>query len=167
MSSFILLAAPELLDKACADLTSQFEFTKRRHGLWIPDEILGFWVGAESDITENRSRTPDSSRTPQSQRAFGARDVVGVDGLWRMLSLGNPCPSRRALLETLVAGSSGTPSDQVARFTPVFPQSLPQDARRSEFSLLSALHPAEVQSPLLMHPMTGALSREPACSLAT
>ena len=167
MSSFILLAAPEFLDKACADLTSQFEFTKRRHGLWIPDEILGFCVGTECDITQNRSRTPDSSQTPQSQRAFSARDVVGVDGLWRMLSLDNPCPSRRALLETLIASGSDSPSDREVRLTPVFPQSLPQDARRSEFSLLSALHPAEVQSPLIMNPMTGALSRAPACSLAT
>ena len=158
MKSFVVLAASRFQDKACADLSAQFEFTKRHHELWVPNEILGMWVGPGPDIVSARSRESESSSCLSPRVALNIQTTIGVDGLWMMFCLEDPSLTRIRLLDKLVASGAQPSGDREPRFIPVFLRSIPNEARRFELSQLFARHPDEMCPPLLMNPMTGALS---------
>ena len=140
MSCFVALADSRLLAKACAELSAQFEFTKRRYGLWVPDEILGVWVGSHPSLN------------------LRFRSSFGFPSRWMMVCFDEPSLTRAVLLDMLV--SRGIQQSRVVepRFIPVFSRATPEDRRNAELAQMRALHPDETRDSLLMNPMTGALS---------
>ena len=140
MSSFVALADSRLLNRACAELSAQFEFTKKRYELWLPDEILGVWVGSHSEL-ELRFQT-----------------TFGFLNRWMMVCLDEPLLTRAGLLDMLVSHSIQPSQVVEPRFIPVFPRSTAGDVRNAEIAHMRALHPDEIRDPLLMNPMTGALT---------
>ncbi len=140
MSSFVALADSRLLHKACAELSAQFEFTKKRYELWVPDEILGIWVGSHSGLEL------------RFQNAFGFLNR------WMMVCLDEPLLTRTVLLDKLVARGIQQPGVEEPRFIPVFSRAISGDERTAELAHMRSLYPDEIRDPLVMNPMTGALS---------
>lgn len=140
MSSFVALADSRLLDKTCRELADQFEFTKKRNGLWLPGDILGVWVG------------PHASLDLRFESSFGFLNR------WMMVCLDEPGLTRAALVDTLVSRSGPPSRDAGPRFMPVFPRGTPSDVWHAELAQMRSLHPDEIGDPLWMSPMTGALS---------
>jgi len=155
MKTFVMLATRRLLHRACADISAQFGFFKRRRALWLPDEMLGVWVGPEPDMV---SAQVDSFQCSSPPRALNARSSVAVMGLWKVFWVDDSTLTRVRLLDELVAGSAGAKRGPEPRFLPVFPRSAFDETLRAELSQLSARHSDEVSAPLLMNPMTGAIS---------
>ena len=141
MSSFVLLANAFDVKRACADLTAQLSFTKRRRALWMPGEILGMWVGPKPGVQ------------------LDVVDAFGFAGSWMMFRLEDESLDREALLDRLVASDQRQHGEP--RFTPVFPRSTPEQERMAELARMRERHPREVGPPLLMNPMTGALEPVP------
>jgi hypothetical protein len=155
MKTFVMLATRRFLDRACSDISAQFGFFKRRRALWLPDEMLGVWVGPEPDILSARVDSFQSSSPP---RALNALSGVAAMGLWTMCWVDDSTLTRVRLLDELVAGSARAKRGHEPRFLPVFPRSALDETLRAELSQLTARHSDEVCAPLLMNPMTGALS---------
>ena len=107
MSSFVALRKVSLLEQACRELSSQFEYTKKRNGLWLPGEILGVWVGSHASLNLS------------FDHSFGFLDR------WVMVCLDEPYLSRATLLEELVARSNVDPCAEGPRFMPVFSRGTP------------------------------------------
>ncbi len=140
MSSFVALADSSLLKKACVELSAQFEFTKRRYELWVPDEILGIWVGSHSSLE------------------LRFRNAFGFLNRWMMVCLDEPLLTRAVLLDMLVSRDIQQTRVVEPRFIPVFSRSTSVDFRNEELAQMRSLYPDEICDPLLMNPMTGALS---------
>jgi len=140
MSSFVALADSRLLNKACTELSAQFEFRKKRYELWVPDEILGVWVGSHSTLD------------------LRFQNTFGFLNRWMMVCLDEPLLTRAGLLDMLVARGIQQSSVVGPRFIPVFSRSTPADVRNAELAQMRSLHPDEIRDPLVMNPMTGALS---------
>jgi len=157
MKTFVMLATRRFLDRACSDISAQFGFFKRRRALWLPDEMLGIWVGPEPDMI---SAQVDSFQCSSPPCALNAQGSVSVLGLWTMFWVDDSTLTRARLLDELVASSAGAGAKRgpEPRFLPVFPRSVLDETLRAELSQLSARHSDEVCAPLLMNPMTGALS---------
>jgi hypothetical protein len=149
MRTFVVLPARDearSLERARADLSAKFQFMKRQHALWVPQEMLGMWV------------TPRVSLCAAlGEFAHSTAIACSIPGRWTMLSIDDATLTRARLLDVLVEG------DRVRgpkpRFVPVFPQSTSEAALRDELTQLFARHPSDVREPLLMNPMTGALRR--------
>lgn len=140
MSSFVALADYRLLKTACTELSARFEFTKRRYELWVPDEILGIWVGSHSTLD------------------LRFQNTFGFLSRWMMVCLDEPQLTRAVLLDMLVSRAIEQPRVVEPRFIPVFSRATPGDVQNTELAQMRSLHPDEVREPLLMNPMTGALS---------
>jgi len=140
VSSFVALADSSLLNKACAELSAQLEFTKKRYALWVPDEILGLWVGSHSSLE------------------LRFRNAFGFLNRWMMVCLDEPLLTRAALLDMLVSRDIQQSRVVEPRFIPVFSRSTSVDFRNAELAQMRSLYADEVCDPLLMNPMTGALS---------
>lgn len=156
MKSFVVLAAHRFLERACADLSAQSAFIKRNNALWVPDELLGMWVGAAPDLVLGPRVKADVSPKSGRRSPLRAHSTFAVSGLWTILTLDDPAPSRLGLLDDLVARSIPAAVWR-PRFIPVFPRSMPEEVLRAGLALLRASHPDEVCSPILMNPMSGAL----------
>ncbi|MBM4185560.1 MAG: hypothetical protein FJ207_15295 [Gemmatimonadetes bacterium] len=160
MKTFVVLTAHGLLERACSELSVHFGFIKRHHALWLPDEMLGMWVGPEPEVVLPHTSETDSFHCSSPRRLLHVHSTVGISGLWTMCYVDDSSLTRVRLLDELVGGSSaGTGATRGSRFLPVFPRSTSDEAIRSEVSRLSARYPDEVCPPLFMNPMTGALSR--------
>ncbi len=140
MVSFVALADSTMLETACAELSAQFAFNKRRRELWLPDEILGIWIGPTSDLELTFAHS------------FGFTDR------WIAIYLDEAGLTRTRLLDLLVAKDiegAGEP-----RFIPVFPRVISREERISELARLTRRHAHELRPALTMNPMTGSLCPE-------
>lgn len=136
---FAAVAESGFLNQACAELSAQFEFKKKRYELWVPERFLGVWVG--------------------NQPALDLRFVgsFGIPSRWVMVSVDAPALTRMGLLELLVS-ESGPAHMGAPRFHPVFSRQVSEERRVAELRGMRAVYPEEIAAPLLMNPMTGALS---------
>gem|GEM_PF-2624428 len=157
--SFVVLYDSKYADRACTDLSAQFGFTKRQYGLWVPREILGMWVGPDPDILSEHDPTRDSSLPQRPLLRLKLNSVTGLPGKWMLYSFQDPRLSRARLLDQLVSSGAKLKGDPEPRFIPVFSRSIASETRRTELNVLRMQHPGEICRPLLMNPMSGALSR--------
>ena len=156
--SFVLLSDPAFVEEACAELSARFEFTKRRRGLWLPQEILGMWVGPEPDFL--LESPPKTEEAPSARPAVDltVENVFGFAQRWMIIHLKSRQLTRNCLLDKLVANPAGLPKGHPPRFIPVFPRIFSDTVRRAELAKLQARHPHELCPPRFMNPMTGSLS---------
>ena len=140
MSGFLAVAERRLVQRACAEVSAQLAYTKRRNALWVPDDILGVWVG----------------NLPTLNLEFVAS--FGYLDRWMMVLLDDPTLVRIDLLEHLVGESEDRTFPAEPRFMPVFSTATTESVRSDELSGMRSLHPQEIGAPLLMNPMTGFLS---------
>lgn len=140
MASFIALADSAFLETACAELSAQYEFTKRSRPLWTPDEIFGIWIGAQPELP------------------LGFSHSFGFPGRWLLTALDEPTLTRLELLDLLVTNDIQGPRSCEPRFIPVFPRTLSRETREAEMARLHERQAHELRAPLLMNAMTGTLS---------
>lgn len=136
---FAAVAESGFLELACAELSAQFEFKKKRQELWVPERFLGVWVGGHAALN------------------LSFVSSFGFPSRWVMVSLDEPSLTRIGLLELLLSKSVGHAHEAGPRFHPVFSRQTSERARLAELSELRAVYPEEVGVPLLMNPMTGCL----------